>query len=184
MWEYGDRRQAQQIVANLWLGPYVAAKDANFMGKMTHVLIVASESETKFLKPWFADRLVYKTLVLEESPFAPIFPALGEGIQWLHGVIKEGGRVFVHGNSGMNRSAAVAIAYLIGCENLTFEEAQRHVQEVRQCLSLSDSLRGQLRAFEPYVRAFQQSVSATTSTRKRGHDDITPEPTELFFEDK
>jgi serine/threonine/tyrosine-interacting protein len=190
MWEYDDRRQAQEMSPGIWLGPYSAAKYGNFMTSagLSHVLIVTSELEAKFLNPLFSDRLVYKTLVLEESPFVPIFPVLVEAIQWIRTVIREGGRILVHGNSGMCRSAAVVMGYLIAFENFTFEQAHRHIQRIRHCISLSDSLRNQLRAFEPYVRSFQPAAAAlpdgNSAGRKRGCDDITPEPAELFFEDK
>ena len=191
MWDYTDRRIAQEVGKGLWLGPYTAAKDEAFMKTISHVLIVAGEVETKFLRPQFPEQAVYRAMVLEDSPYVPIFPLLIEAVQWIRAALVQGGRVLVHGNSGMSRSAAVVVGYLIAAENFTYDQAFRHVQSVRQCVSLSDSLKIQLKAFEPYVRSLPASGACTVPAapgpggrRKRGREDITEDSGELFFEAK
>lgn len=55
------------------------------------------------------------------------------------------GRVLVHCNAGVSRSATVCIAYLIKEEGMSFEEALGHVKSKRECIRPNDGFMKQLK---------------------------------------
>lgn len=61
--------------------------------------------------------------------------------------VENGNKVLVHCQMGQSRSAAVVTAYLMYKQNLTFEQAFKHVKSKRTIVS-SEKFETQLREFE------------------------------------
>jgi len=79
-WTYEMRRQMQEIVPSLFLGPYGAAKDFDSLRDkgVTHVLIVRSTLERR-LDPKFPEYFRYHIVELPEGPTEDLilyFPSL------------------------------------------------------------------------------------------------------------
>uniref|UniRef100_A0A1I8PYL7 Dual specificity protein phosphatase 19 n=1 Tax=Stomoxys calcitrans TaxID=35570 RepID=A0A1I8PYL7_STOCA len=60
----------------------------------------------------------------------------------------EAGRVLVHCNAGVSRSASVVIAYLMRYSDMDFEKAFKHVKSRRECIQPNAGFMRQLREFE------------------------------------
>lgn len=58
------------------------------------------------------------------------------------------GRILVHCNAGVSRSATICIAHLMITEELTFEAAYKHVKKKRECIRPNDGFIQQLKAME------------------------------------
>lgn len=61
-----------------------------------------------------------------------ITPFLDTVCDLIHERLKKGQSVLIHCKSGINRSPAFTMAYLVKHHNMTLEEAQKHVSKVRK----------------------------------------------------
>jgi len=148
-WTYEMRREMQEILPGVFLGPYGSAKDRNeLMNKgITHVLIVRSTLERR-LDPKFPAELKYQIVEVPEGPTENLILYFPECNACIQQAINEGGKILVHCNAGLSRSAAVVVAYVMESLRMPFTEAIQHVQSRRCCIHISEALHNQLREFE------------------------------------
>lgn len=59
----------------------------------------------------------------------------------------------VHSTSGISRSAAIVIAYVMVDKRVNFETAHRYVQSLRFCIHPNENFKRQLMEFEPIFQA-------------------------------
>lgn len=91
------------------------------------------------------------------------------------------GRVLVHCQAGISRSATICLAYLMMKKRVRLEEAFEFVKQRRSIISPNFSFMGQLLQFESQVLATSCSVEAASPSgplRERGK--ATPTPTSQF----
>uniref|UniRef100_A0A0G4IAX9 Uncharacterized protein n=1 Tax=Chromera velia CCMP2878 TaxID=1169474 RepID=A0A0G4IAX9_9ALVE len=176
-WTYDKKRAAQEIIRNLWLGPWGAAKDEKFIREsaVTDVLIVREPDEAPFLKPKFAHLgIKYEVLEVRDNPYEKILAHFAELKAYIGNILHGGGRLLVHGNAGMSRSAAVVIAYVMEVFNLPCDQAHHYVLSRRHCISLNEGFKNQLREYEMLFKAMRvcQTFEAETdgSRQKRNLD--------------
>eukprot|EP00960_Hanusia_phi_P024795 729744-Hanusia_phi.AAC.1 len=128
-WTYEMRREIDKIVPNLFLGPYGAAKDAEELRKrgITHILIVRSTLERR-LDPKFPNLIHYhivevgqsdvdserllSNFQVPEGPTENLILYFTECNACIKNAIESGGKILVHCNAGLSRSAAVVVAYV------------------------------------------------------------------------
>lgn len=58
------------------------------------------------------------------------------------------GRVLIHCNAGVSRSASVTIAYLIKYHKMSYNDAYDHVKMLRPCIQPNDGFRRQLKLLQ------------------------------------
>jgi serine/threonine/tyrosine-interacting protein len=153
-WKYEDRRKAQMIFDGVYLGPYESAKDLEFLKNsgISHILIVAGLQETKFLKPKFPEFFIYEGLVIEETPFIQLIGMIDKALEWMDNVIRSGGKILIHGNAGLNRSAAFVMSYLITKKSWKFQDAYNLVLEKRPVICLTEQMKFQLKNLEIFMQ--------------------------------
>uniref|UniRef100_A0A673G6B6 protein-tyrosine-phosphatase n=1 Tax=Sinocyclocheilus rhinocerous TaxID=307959 RepID=A0A673G6B6_9TELE len=95
----------------------------------------------------FEEELQYKTLKVEDSLAADIRVLFPEAIHF----IGNGGRVLVHCQAGISRSATICLAYLIHARRVSLNEAFDFVKCRRQVISPNLAFMGQLLQFETDV---------------------------------
>lgn len=91
------------------------------------------------------------------------------------------GRVLVHCQAGISRSATICLAYLMMKKRVRLEEAFEFVKQRRSIISPNFSFMGQLLQFESQVLATSCAVEAASPSgplRERGK--ATPTPTSQF----
>lgn len=66
-------------------------------------------------------------------------------IEKVESIRRKGGRILVHCNAGVSRSATVAIAYLMKAEAMTFAEAYDFVKSKRPCIQPNAGFMKQLK---------------------------------------
>merc|ERR1719506_2151581 len=71
-------------------------------------------------------------------------------------VLARNGRILVHGNAGMSRSAAFIIAYIMQTFGLPADTAHQYVLTRRHCISINEGFRNQLREYEMMCRVQAQ----------------------------
>ncbi|XP_051950436.1 dual specificity protein phosphatase 2-like [Xyrauchen texanus] len=99
----------------------------------------------------FEEELQYKTLKVEDSLAADIRVLFPEAIRFIDSVKESGGRVLVHCQAGISRSATICLAYLIHTRHVRLEEAFDFVKRRRQVISPNLAFMGQLLQFETDV---------------------------------
>lgn len=171
-WTYEMRRQMQEILPNLYLGPYGAAKDWDSLSGsgVTHVLIVRSTLERR-LDPKFPNQLHYHIVEVPEGPTENLILYFTECNRSIQQAINAGGKILVHCNAGLSRSAAVVVAYVMESMRMPFTDAIQLVQSRRCCIHISEALHNQLREFETiYQNREAAPVREGWDGRKRQYD--------------
>lgn len=179
-WTYTMRRDMQEIVPGLYLGPYASAGKKNLakleQTGITHIICVRQEIEKNFIKPNFEPQLKYLVITLADSCIEALIPKIKETKDFIDSCFASGGKVLVHCNDGMSRSASLVIAYLMQKYGLDFKKALNHVQSRRFCVQPNDGFEQQLREFEPIYRALvENSTVEDRSGSKRGRDESDSE---------
>ncbi|XP_054169108.1 serine/threonine/tyrosine-interacting protein A-like [Oppia nitens] len=156
-WEYAMRRQMQQIVPNLWLGPYAAAlktkEEELCRVGITHIVCVRQDIESHWIRPNFPSKYKYLCLDIADTPTQQIIPHFPVVSRFIDECFQERGAVLIHGNAGISRSAALVIAYIMEKQNLTANQAIRVVQSKRFCIFPNEGFRQQLQEYEPILQA-------------------------------
>lgn len=176
-WEYPMRRSMQEIVPNVFLGPYACAMKKQFdllkQTGITHIICVRQEEEARFVKPNFENDFKYLVVNISDDSSENIIKHFPEVCAFLDSALSEGGRILMHGNAGISRSGALLIAYIMQRHNLSYTEALRLVQLRRFCVSPNEGFQAQLMEYEPIYRAHKMVTENGNGTggRKRGFVD-------------
>ena len=121
----------------------------------------------------------YLVITLADNCMEAIIPKIRETKDFIDSSLRAGGKVLVHCNDGMSRSASLVIAYIMQTYGLDFKAALNHVQQRRFCVQPNDGFEQQLKEFEPIYRAatenrLHNSDNSNTGggVTKRGRDDL------------
>mmetsp|Transcript_72835 Transcript_72835/g.201958 ORF Transcript_72835/g.201958 Transcript_72835/m.201958 type:complete len:210 (-) Transcript_72835:160-789(-) len=184
-WTYTKKREAQEIIPGLWLGPFGAARDQDFLKRanITDALVVRAPEEARILTPKYPEFIHYEVLECRDNPFENIirfFPAVK---QLLDLVLGRGGRILVHGNAGMSRSAAFVVAYVMERFDLSSDLAHHYVLSRRHCISVNEGFRNQIREYEMLHKVQSQINSGSFAPNQGAHGtkralEQTPESSE------
>ncbi|KAG8439279.1 hypothetical protein GDO86_005481 [Hymenochirus boettgeri] len=108
----------------------------------------------------FEGNFQYKSIPVEDSHKADISSWFNEAIDFIDSVKNAGGRVFVHCQAGISRSATICLAYLMRTNRVKLDEAFEFVKQRRSIISPNFSFMGQLLQFESQVLAPSCSAEA------------------------
>ncbi|KAG8187232.1 hypothetical protein JTE90_020661 [Oedothorax gibbosus] len=160
-------QEMQEIIPGLFLGPFSAASKANLgallKAGITHIVCVRQEVEASFIHPTFPDKFKYIVINLGDSLTSNIIPILPQVKCFIDNCFKLGGKVLVHGNSGISRSATLVIAYVMETKVLPYKDAFLLVQNKRNCINPSDVFMQQLKEYEPIYKALRTHLSGHSS---------------------
>uniref|UniRef100_A0A8C9YGE1 Serine/threonine/tyrosine interacting protein n=1 Tax=Sander lucioperca TaxID=283035 RepID=A0A8C9YGE1_SANLU len=147
-WAYPMRREMQEILPGLFLGPYSAAMKSKLPSLerqgITHVVCVRQDIEANFIKPNFPHTFRYLVLDIADNPVENIIRFFPSTKEFIDGCLATGGKVLVHGNAGISRSGC-------GCNLLLYSlyrDAFSHVQERRFCINPNVGFVHQLQEYE------------------------------------
>ncbi|XP_034398565.1 dual specificity protein phosphatase 2 [Cyclopterus lumpus] len=93
----------------------------------------------------------YLRLTVEDSLAADIRACFSTAIAFIDSVKQSGGRVLVHCQAGISRSATICLAYLMHTQRVKLDEAFDFVKRRRQVISPNLAFMGQLLQFETDV---------------------------------
>ncbi|KAM9313442.1 dual specificity protein phosphatase 1-A-like [Gastrophryne carolinensis] len=108
----------------------------------------------------FEGHYQYKSIPVEDSHKANISSWFNEAIDFIDSIKNNGGRVFVHCQAGISRSATICLAYLMRTNRVRLDEAFEFVKQRRSIISPNFSFMGQLLQFESQVLAPSCSAEA------------------------
>ncbi|KAI4881600.1 hypothetical protein NFI96_021526 [Prochilodus magdalenae] len=135
-------------------GPCCSAEDwAVFLSILekqgiTHIVCVRQNIEANFIKPNFPLKFRYLVLDIADNPVENIIRYFPMTKEFIDGCLESGGKVLVHGNAGISRSAALVIAYLMETFGVKYRDAFSHVQERRFCINPNVGFVHQLQEYE------------------------------------
>lgn len=179
-WKYEMRRECQEILPGLILGPLQAAKSLDILQGLgvTHIVCIRDAKEAFSVKPRFPDHFRYLVVDLadsEEQNLIRYFPAAK---RFIDDAIRAEGRVLVHCNGGISSSPAFVIMFVMQHFQISWEDALHYVQNRRYCISPNSGFITQIKEYEPIYKASVAvaqhpipQIDRSTSRRKRESDD-------------
>ncbi|NP_001089533.1 serine/threonine/tyrosine-interacting protein A [Xenopus laevis] len=151
-WAYPMRREMQEILPGLFLGPYSAAMKSKLSVfqkcGITHVICIRQNIEANFIKPNFQQLFRYLVLDIADNPVENIIRFFPMSKEFIDGCLQTGGKVLIHGNAGISRSAALVIAYIMETFGIKYRDAFTYVQERRFCINPNAGFVHQLQEYE------------------------------------
>ncbi|OAD53098.1 Serine/threonine/tyrosine-interacting protein [Eufriesea mexicana] len=156
-WTYTMRRNMQEVVPGLYLGPYSAASRSKLQSLLdhgiTHIVCVRQDIEANFIKPNFPDKFKYLVLNIADTATENIIQHFQKVKVFIDEGLNSGGQALVHGNAGISRSAALVLAYVMETYELSQMRAYTIVQQRRFCINPNEGFMAQLREYEPIYQA-------------------------------
>ncbi|XP_061051572.1 serine/threonine/tyrosine-interacting protein-like [Eubalaena glacialis] len=171
-WTYPMRREMQEILPGLFLGPYSSAMKSKLpilqKQGITHIICIRQNIEANFIKPNFQQLFRYLVLDFADNPVENIIRFFPMTKEFIDGSLQSGGKVLVRGNAGISRRDAFA-----------------YIQERRFCINLNAGFVHQLQECEAIYLAkltiqmmsplqTERSLSVhsgTTGSLKRTHEE-------------
>ncbi|KAJ7164621.1 protein-tyrosine phosphatase-like protein [Mycena crocata] len=188
-WRYEMRRECQEILPGLLLGPFVASKSLDTLHglQITHIVCIRDAKEAFSVRPRFPDQFAYLTLDVEDNEEQNLIRLFPAAKAFIDTAIAQGGRVLVHCNGarscfvvlalcGISLSPAFVVMFVMQHYQLSWEDALHMVQNRRYCISPNGGFLTQLKEYEAIYRASiavasYPSSNRTISRRKRTDED-------------
>ncbi|KAI1320569.1 hypothetical protein EDD11_000531 [Mortierella claussenii] len=177
-WRYEQRREMQEILPAIFLGPYSATRNLEELKKagITHIVSLWDVSESRILKVHHPDHFKYLQLEISDATtqnLITLFPSVKQFID--QAILRESGKVLVNCMSGISRSPAFVVAYLMEATGMEYELVYRYVQNKRFCMNPNPGFRHQLEEYGPIYTAMQavgsQPAEKRTSRRRSAPED-------------
>ncbi|XP_062925152.1 dual specificity protein phosphatase 4 [Mobula hypostoma] len=173
-----DQGGPVEILPFLYLGSAHHASKRDTLDAMgiTALLNVSSNCPNHF-----EDHYQYKCIPVEDNQKTDISFWFMEAIEYIDSVKNVDGRILVHCQAGISRSATICLAYLMMRKRVRLEEAFEFVKQRRSIISPNFSFMGQLLQFERQILASSCSAkSATPSGVLREQKKASSTPTSQF----
>jgi len=178
-WRYEMRRECQEIIPGLFLGPFQVSKDLATLLSLgvTHILCIRDPKEAFLVKERFPDRFQYLVLDVVDNDEQNLISLFNRPKQFIYDAINGGGTVLVHCNGGISLSPTFVILFIMQHNSMSYTEALHYVQNKRYCISPNTGFMAQLKEYEPIYRA-QKAILAlpprpdrTMSNRRKRDED-------------
>ena len=139
-----------EILDHLYIGSEEHASNESQLreNKIDSVLNVA-----KGCKNYFEEDLTYYNLPVMDTCEEDISQIFERAFIIIEKVRLSGGRILVHCNAGISRSATICIAYLMKAENISMDEAHKIVKDKRRCVAPNFGFMLKLMKFEDTLQA-------------------------------
>ncbi|CAG8817311.1 26904_t:CDS:2, partial [Gigaspora margarita] len=188
-WKYEMRRQMQEILPGLFLGPYSCSKEFDLLkqNNITHIVSIRDASEKRILRPRFLDDFRYFEIEVSDSPNERLIPHFPQAKAFIDDALLNNGKVFVHCNGGISRSPAFVVAYVMETTKMDYQHAYSFVQNRRFCMNPNEGFKVQLKEYEPIYSArdtinchpYTQGELERQALRRSAPDDDDPNEFEL-----
>ncbi|NXA56568.1 DUS4 phosphatase, partial [Nothocercus julius] len=154
-----DQGGPVEILPFLYLGSahHAARRDTLDALGITALLNVSPDCPNHF-----EGHYQYKSIPVEDNHKADISSWFMEAIEYIDAVQERRGRVLVHCQAGISRSATICLAYLMMKKRVRLDEAFEFVKQRRSVISPNFSFMGQLLQFEAQVLATSCAAEAAS----------------------
>ncbi|XP_023120223.2 dual specificity protein phosphatase 2 [Amphiprion ocellaris] len=143
-----DQDGPVELLPFLFLGSAVhsSRRETLAAAGITAVLNVSSTCPN-----FYEEEFQYLRLTVEDTLAADIKACFSTAIAFIDSVKQSGGRVLVHCQAGISRSATICLAYLMHTQRVRLDEAFDFVKQRRHVISPNLAFMGQLLQFETDV---------------------------------
>jgi serine/threonine/tyrosine-interacting protein len=183
VWDYHERRNNQEVLPFLYLGPWGAVKDRNFLQEHRITMLLGAR-DTRYVQSRIMDgtkianEVGIRYVSVDVSGPGELIAAFPRAIEQINTHLQEVhetsqaesprnatfGKVLVFCESGNERSATIVAAYLMTMYEINMVDAIHVVQGHRFCASFSDPMKELLRSFEGILQAQRDVATATDLT--------------------
>jgi serine/threonine/tyrosine-interacting protein len=177
-WRYEMRRECQEILPGLLLGPFIASKSMATLHSLgiTHIVCIRDVKESFSVRPRFPERFQYMVFDVEDTEEQNLIRLFPSAKQFIEQAISQGGRVLVHCNGGISLSPAFVVMFVMQHYQLSWEDALHMVQNRRYCISPNGGFLTQIKEYEAIYKAnlavaSYPNAQRAVSRRKRAEDD-------------
>ena len=188
-WKYEERRAAQEILPFIFLGPVSAARDRAFLERNQISMVLAvrntSSAQMRLLAPKTPGELGITMANVDVADSRELIAAFPTAMDLINSHLSDRyqqqqkhpdhggqneipGKVLVFCESGNERSAALVVAYIMTMYTKSLVEALQIVQSQRFCVSVDDSMRFLLRAYEDILEAKRDVFRSRQQTETAG----------------
>ncbi|KAF2634552.1 hypothetical protein P280DRAFT_538592 [Massarina eburnea CBS 473.64] len=176
-WQYEKRRQAQRILPWLYLGPLAAAKDREYLAREGITMVFAIRATQNSMNGILqsAKEVCQEVAAIEAPNFFQLTGKLGEATRIVNTHVAKYrkhteatgnaqlGKVLLFCESGNEKSAAVAAAYLMETlDDFDYIKSMQVCQAQRFCVNFDDTVKLCLRSYWDILVA-RRSVSKSQS---------------------
>ncbi|CAM0134978.1 unnamed protein product [Umbelopsis sp. WA50703] len=153
-WRYEMRREIQEILPSVFLGPFSACRDIQSLTSkgITHIV--------------------------SDSPLQNLIPQFPATTKLFNNALAAGGKVLACCIGGMSRSPTFVIAYIMETFRVDFIRAYHFVQGKRLCINPNEGFKSQLKEYEPIYSAWSfrgsntaEEINRQTARRRPAPDD-------------
>lgn len=186
-WSYAERREAQEVLSFLYIGPLIAAKNKDFLQRAGITMMLGIQPKgilgTRVTAAAFKaaeDLGIEHSYITADGPRDLIVglqrstDLINEHIAGMHHRVEFGatpsreGKVLVFCESGNDKAATVVAAYLMAMfEHVDLVKAAQIVMHARFCTSITEELKQVLVTYESIVRA-QRGVQRDRARTPKG----------------
>ncbi|CAK7206435.1 hypothetical protein SEUCBS139899_009229 [Sporothrix eucalyptigena] len=166
-WVYDMRREAQQILPYLYLGPSTAARDRTFLRRAGITKVIAIRDSRLAMArllvvDYMAKEMGIESECIDIPDYSALLRVLPNAVQSINrhmlaaptdenGVST--GKVLVFCETGNVRSPPVVVAYIMSMYNMDFLDTLRYVHKRRFCVSLDEEYKHMLLSFSDLLNA-------------------------------
>ncbi|CAF1608598.1 unnamed protein product [Rotaria sp. Silwood1] len=153
-------------------GVYIGSQDSAFNiaalneCKITHILNVATG-----IKNAFPDQFKYLNIELLDVPETNIYKVFTRTNEFIQQAVTNNGRVLIHCNAGISRSASIALAYLLGIHRMKYEDAYQLLKTTRSNIKPNDG-------FVQQLKQYAEEIAQSNENNAPLSDDIKQVPNE------
>jgi len=184
-WRYEMRRQCQEIVPNLLLGPFLVSKSLETLQSLgvTHILCIRDVKEAFSVRARFPSQFVYLELDVRDNEEQNLIRVYPKARDFILAALFAGGKVLVHCNGGISLSPAFVIMFVMEQYGMTSEQAIQLVQNKRYCISPNGGFMTQIKEYEPIYRAkkaLSTGIQPDRNVRRKRSDEDDEEAEEVL----
>lgn len=186
-WTYSMRREAQQILPFLYLGPASVARDKTFLKNEGITLLFSIRDKRSAIARLLSGTKVAEELGIQsdaidvdnDQELISLYPQL---IRRINQHVVSGAsaafdlppRVLVFCESGNGRSASVVIAYIMSMLNMDMPAAMWAVHHRRFCVDVDESMQTLLQSFQFILDAKREVVKARRQEAQTSYLAVQP----------
>lgn len=146
-----------EILPHLYLGSEIHASQKELLQRLGITSIV---NVSRNIPNFFEEAFHYKSIPVDDTYTADIGRWFEEAAAFIDSVKNSKGRVLVHCQAGISRSATICLAYLISRHQLRLDEAYEYVKKRRSVISPNFNFMGQLLNWESETQLTERATSS------------------------
>lgn len=140
-----NQNEPVEILPHLFIGSEIHASQKELLQRLGITSIV---NVSRNIPNFFEGTFYYKSIPVDDTYNADIGSWFEEAAEFIDSVKDSKGRVLVHCQAGISRSATICLAYLIRRYRLRLDEAYEYVKKRRSVISPNFNFMGQLLNWE------------------------------------